>query len=258
VKGRETVADTDTARQSSSSDKGIRYLIIVDGNSAELFKLSMMLQRLEYRVFTASTAEDVITTLEDVRPAAVLTEMVLPKMSGMDLLSRIKQDPRTRNIPVVVLTRLKDPKIEEIAKVAGCAAYLRKPVEPDTLYRVVQHAIETTPRHYIRLSACFKVDISGQGATGAVATTECVTALSENGVFIRTFRPAAVSSLLLITIFIGQRQIRAKAMVLYRITTISGPLGEPGMGMKFVEVDEDDRRFINAFIKDQIMQDLAL
>jgi CheY-like chemotaxis protein len=243
--------------QKNPSGPKKHYLVVVDGNPSELLSTGMVLQRLEYDILTAGTAEDGLRFTEIAKPSAIVTELLLPKMSGMDLLSRIKQDPKMKDIPVIILTHMKDLKVEELCLVGGCASYLRKPVEPNTLYRSVQHAVEATPRHYIRLKTCQKVLI-GEDGEGPAASAECITALSENGVYIRTVRPRPVKTLLPITLFIAGRQIKLRGMVLYVVTGASGPLKEPGMGMKFVEISDGDREFIRAFIKDQIIGDLAL
>ena len=247
---------TQIQSQQQLADGKKRYLVVVDGNPSELFSTGMILQRLDYTIFTASTAEDGLRFMEIARPSAIITELLLPKMSGMDLLNRVKQDAQTRNIPVIVHTHMKDPKVEELCMVAGCASFLRKPVDPNTLYRSVQYAIETTPRHYIRFKTCLPVLID-DGAKGSSASTECVTALSENGIYIRTNQSRPVNSMLPITILVPGRRVKARAMVLYCVSGVGGPLKEPGMGMKFVEISGEDREFIRKVIKDEITRDLA-
>ena len=157
-----------------------RFLVIVDGNSHDLFTTGMLLQRLDYNVFTTSNAEEALQYLAIALPSALVTELLLPSMNGMELINRIKKDARTKDVPVIVQTNMRDPKIEELSLLAGCAAYLKKPLEPSVLYRTIQHAIESTPRHYIRLSTCFKVAIE-EDTPSVSASHECVTALSETG-----------------------------------------------------------------------------
>jgi two-component system chemotaxis response regulator CheY len=252
------VATTAKAQaQKQSPDEKHKYLVVVDGNAAELFSIGMVLQRLDYTVFTASSAEDGLRFMDSARPSAIITELLLPKMSGMDLLNRIKQDQRTKDIPVIIHTHMRDPKVEELCMVAGCASFLRKPLDPNTLYRTVQYAIEATPRHYIRLKTCLKVVI-GDEAGGDEESSEYISALSENGIYISTLRPHKANSQHLITIFIADQRIRVRAIVLYCVTGAGGPLREPGMGMKFVEIADENRKFIGSFIKDQVTRGLAL
>jgi CheY-like chemotaxis protein len=249
--------NTEVSERIGFPDQKERYIVVVDGNTKELYTAGMILQRLDYTIFTAGSAEDCLRFMETARPSAIIVELLLPKMSGMELLNRVKQDPRTKDIPVIIHTHMKDPKVEELSLVAGCATFLRKPVDPNTLFRAVQHAIEATPRHYIRLRTCLKVLVGG-GTEDSTATSECVTALSENGIYIKTSTPHPAKSMLPITIFLADRKISVRAMVLYNVTGATGPLKEPGMGMKFVEISDQDREFIRNTIKEYLTRDLAV
>jgi len=250
-------AKTSSKSQARQPEEKKKYLVVVDGNPGELYSSGMILQRLDYTILTAGSAEDGLRFMEIGRPSAIITELLLPKMSGMDLLNQVKLDPLTKGIPVIILTHMKDPKVEELCMVAGCAAFLRKPVDPNTLYRSIQYAIEATPRHYIRLKTCLKVIIGGAGKDAA-ASNEWITALSENGIYIRTFRPRKVNAQVPLTIILGSRRIQVRAVVLYCVSGTGGPLKEPGMGMKFVEIADEDRAYIRKFIKDEITKDLVI
>jgi len=70
------------------------------------------------------------------RPALVLLDLKLPKISGLEVLQRLKADAATRNIPVVVLTSShQDRTIQECARL-GAANYIIKPVDFESLSRV--------------------------------------------------------------------------------------------------------------------------
>ncbi len=236
----------------SEPERKKQFIVLVDPNPDDLFESGMLLQRFEYNVFTTGTGEEALQYMAIAMPSAVITDLLLPGMTGMDLISRIRQDNRTRDVPVIVQTSMKDPKVEELCKLAGCAAYLRKPVEHNTLYRAVQRAIEATPRSYVRLSTCLPVRIGDEEPL----QDEWVAALSENGLFIRTLIPRPVNAVLPVTFFLGERAISVRAMVLYVFGHGSGPLKEPGMGMKFSQISEQDRRALQDFIKDELMRDL--
>lgn len=73
------------------------------------------------------------------RPQVILLDLNLPKVSGLEVLRRLKRDPRTRAIPVIVLTvSQKSQDITESRRL-GAAAYIVKPV-------VFQNLTEVTPR----------------------------------------------------------------------------------------------------------------
>ena len=70
-------------------------------------------------------------------PHVILLDLKMPKINGLQVLKKIKNDPRTRNIPVVMLTSSKeDPDIEECYRL-GVNGYVVKPVEFDEFQKVI-------------------------------------------------------------------------------------------------------------------------
>ena len=73
------------------------------------------------------------------RPKVILLDLKLPKVDGLEVLRRIKSDPRTKNIPVVVLTSSReDPDIQESYRL-GVNSYIVKPVDFDQFTEAVRH-----------------------------------------------------------------------------------------------------------------------
>jgi two-component system response regulator len=62
-------------------------------------------------------------------PAAILLDLKLPKLSGLDVLQRLRADPRTRLVPVVVLTSSSEDEDMLRSYRFGANSYVRKPVE---------------------------------------------------------------------------------------------------------------------------------
>jgi len=238
-------------------DREIRTILIIDDSVSILFYLSMLLRRLEYNVVTARNAEDAIQIMEQSVPAIVLTDIFLPTMSGINLMKRMKESSLWKAIPIIVLTTESDPGMKDTCMRLGCAAYLSKPVEPDVLYRTLQSVSEAIPRENIRLQASLKVIVGDGTVMGGTARTEYATAISEGGLYVRTLYPQPRNALTPIRIFIGNREIRAKTVVLYSFTSGGGPFKEPGMGLKFIEIANSDRNFIRGFIKEQLTRGLS-
>lgn len=65
-----------------------------------------------------------------VMPAVVILDLKLPKLSGLEVLQRIRGDARTRRVPVVVMTSSEDQAQVDEAYKQGCNSFLRKPNEP--------------------------------------------------------------------------------------------------------------------------------
>jgi len=100
----------------------IKKLLIVDDNrgNSELYK--MRFEYAKWEVNVAYSAEQAMEILkdEDYKPDAILLDLMLPKMQGDELLKIIRQDPRIKDIVVIILTALQlNPADEQ--KISGDA-----------------------------------------------------------------------------------------------------------------------------------------
>jgi CheY-like chemotaxis protein len=234
-----------------------RILFVVDGDASDLYYTGMLLQRLDYSIYTTRMAEEALDVMRFAIPLLVLTEASLPHMSGVEFLKQVKQDPKTATVPVIVYTASPDAALKDQCLRAGCAAYLSKPVDPDELYAAIQKATEAAPRQYARLHACSRVIVGDEAATDAPGSSDCVTALSENGMYITTARPRAIGESLVITLFLGNVKITGEGLVLYSFNNETGPMGAPGMGIKFTRINAEDRDLIRALVKKELSEDIA-
>ena len=228
-----------------------RTILLVDGSASMLFYIGMLLKRLEYEVTTAGSAEDALRMLEGPLPSIVLAETSLSGMNGTELLKRIKSSPRMKAVPVVMLTSRSDTALKEACERLGCSDFLCKPVEPEALYRRLQAVSEAIPRANIRIAASLKVIVGEEQLAGTV------TEISEGGFFVRTPELRQKDEVLRVRIVLPLCEIPATAVVLYSFRATAGSSQEPGMGMKFIEISDADRREVGAFIKERLVGDIV-
>jgi CheY-like chemotaxis protein/Tfp pilus assembly protein PilZ len=241
-----------------SGDREKRLLLVVDGDNAHLYYTSMLLQRLEYNIHTAKTAEDALEIMGVAHPALVLTEIALGGMDGVELLKKIKRNPQTFSVPVIILTASKDQAVKAAGTQEGCAAYLQKPVEPDVLYAAIQKATESQPRQYIRLNTTLNVIVGDDKIAEYTGSGDYITALSEHGMYISTAKPKPIGLQIPITILLEDMKIKVEGMVLYSFQRGQGPLRTPGMGIKFVRISPEDQKVIKVYIKREITKGLTM
>ena len=190
--------------------------------------------------------------MNDMHPTLVMTDTLLPDMSGVSLLREMKRNAALQSIPVIIHTSENDPSTRDACTSAGCAAYFQKPAELDSLYKAIQSATESTPRQTIRIETSLKVKVGSAVTVEEGERTEEVTSLSEGGLYIRTLLPEALNTIVPLTIQFPNREIKVKAEVHYSSLKIGGQHKQPGMGMQFVNISPHDRVFIQGFIKEQI------
>jgi CheY-like chemotaxis protein len=121
-----------------------RFLLVVDSDVNDLFSLSMLLQRFEYNISTATNAMEALKMAMIAVPSLVIASLVLSDMPGLELIQRMRQDPRTAAIPVLIKTADRTPETERLCSQAGIGAWLYEPINAEELYRTVQAAIEPT------------------------------------------------------------------------------------------------------------------
>jgi CheY-like chemotaxis protein len=245
-------ADIEPAARQAHRKKS--FAILADGYAKDLFTTGMILQKLDYDVYIVNSAEDALRIVAAAMPTLIITELVLPQMSGLELLVRIKHDEQTKKVPVIIHTASDDEQKKTLCRATGCAAFLKKPVDPAALYSTIQLATEKIPRQFIRLRTLLPAMVGGAGSQTGM---DYVTELSEGGVFIRTLNPRPVDAVLPVTIIIRSLPIKVKAKVVRSVTLSSGLFQEPGMGMKFLDISGTDREVLRNVIKGQILKDIT-
>jgi DNA-binding response OmpR family regulator len=105
--------------------------------------LSMFLQSGGYVISLARNWAQGIIKVSFEHPDLIITDLLLPDITGVDLASQLKRNPATAGIPVVILTAMShgDWKIQALE--AGVAEYLVKPVSRSDLLKVVSRVIRS-------------------------------------------------------------------------------------------------------------------
>ena len=113
-------------------------ILIVEDNADGRELLALYIRRLGYEVFEAATGLEALDQAHAVHPDLILMDLALPKMPGYEATARLKADPSTRNIPVIVNTAFHKGPFVESAIAAGAAEILHKPVSLKALEEVVR------------------------------------------------------------------------------------------------------------------------
>jgi len=103
-------------------------ILVVEDNERNLKLLRDVLEYAGYDVRVARTAEDGITLAVSEPPDLVLMDLQLPGIDGMEALRRLRESPRTADIPVVAVTAQAMKQDRERALDAGFNGYVEKPI----------------------------------------------------------------------------------------------------------------------------------
>ncbi|WP_242056867.1 response regulator [Planktothrix sp. FACHB-1355] len=108
-------------------------VLAVDDNEDNLILISFTLELVGCAFLTADTGETAIALAQSHQPDLILLDIMLPDLNGIEIVTRLRQDPRTKKIPIVAVTAL--ARAEDRANIiaAGCNDYITKPYVVDDL-----------------------------------------------------------------------------------------------------------------------------
>lgn len=118
-----------------------RTIVVVEDSSdcAETLQIALeAMEGVEVRVVASGQDALELLTRGGARVAAVITDLEMPRMSGLDLLQRLKSDPALRDIPVLIISGDSDPRLPARSLSCGAHAYFTKPYSP----MQVRHTLE--------------------------------------------------------------------------------------------------------------------
>jgi chemosensory pili system protein ChpA (sensor histidine kinase/response regulator) len=119
-----------------------RVVVVADDSISVRKFVGRMLEKAGYRVKLASDGLEASEIIAEVGCHLVITDLEMPRMNGYELLARLRQDPMTRKIPVLVVTSRAGAKHRDRAMKEGASGFLTKPVQEDQLISTVEGLID--------------------------------------------------------------------------------------------------------------------
>jgi two-component system, chemotaxis family, chemotaxis protein CheY len=120
-------------------------ILVVDDAEDCIATLDLALQPLPDIVIRAQpSAEAALAFLERDTVSAVITDIHLPEMNGLELVARIREDPRFRTLPILVVSADTDPETPTRALGLGANAYFAKPYSPSAIRKKLEELIHAT------------------------------------------------------------------------------------------------------------------
>ena len=103
-----------------------KKILFIEDESALQKTFGDMLTQEGYEMISALDGETGLRLAREEKPDLILLDLVLPKVHGLDVLKKLKEDPETRQIPVIILTNLEDMESIEKALSLGATTFLVK------------------------------------------------------------------------------------------------------------------------------------
>lgn len=123
---------------------GEKKIMVIDDEPAVHRLLQIILEDDGYDIVGIESHEGTRDTVSKGRPDLIILDIMMPELSGFDVLHILKTDEETRDIPVVILTASNRREDREKAARLGAESFLTKPFQPAELLRVIRSAISTS------------------------------------------------------------------------------------------------------------------
>lgn len=120
-------------------------ILIIDDETHLLDILQVILKRAGYQTRVAENGRDGLELIQQEMPALVITDDMLPGISGGELCQIVKNTPELCHIPVVLYSAGPRIRDREFIQHIGANATLAKPFKPTDILRVVQQFVSTIP-----------------------------------------------------------------------------------------------------------------
>ena len=120
-----------------------KRILLLDDSTITLEMEKAVLEERGYRVAIASNLLEFQSQIDVFQPEIILTDLMMPDVSGKDIVRVLKQDFHTEKIPIVLFSSKTDEELQEIAEQAGADGYLSKSHGIDQLGDMVDELVDS-------------------------------------------------------------------------------------------------------------------
>lgn len=119
-----------------------KTVLLIEDEPHIVAALRFLLQREGLTVFDHGDGQDAMQKINSVSPDLIILDVMLPGKSGMQILEELRDDSRTRNLPVLMLTAKGQKKDREAAETAGASMFMTKPFGNEEILGNVRALLE--------------------------------------------------------------------------------------------------------------------
>ncbi|MEP6697669.1 MAG: response regulator [Pseudonocardiales bacterium] len=113
-------------------------VLVVDDDQVIRQLIGINLELEGFEVHMAADGEEALRLVVDVAPDVVVLDVMMPRLDGLEVARRLRQDPRTRDLRLVLVSARAQAVDLQRGEDSGVDAYITKPFEPDELVAVVR------------------------------------------------------------------------------------------------------------------------
>ncbi len=225
----------------------MKKVLIVDDVAIFRHLISTYLGRRSFDIYTAQTGKEGFEKALKILPDLVILDLVMSGGTGDEVCGILKNDPRTKKIPVIIISSLWGESVKDRCMKAGCDAFLFKPIRQDTLMATVTQQLQMGSRvekrsnTYMPCTVCHR-----EGEKEA-----WIHSLSRIGAFLELAEPCLPGDNLQVRFTLPHSQWEVDLETEIVWAGRMGENGPEGVGVKFVNIDHIAEEMISRYVKTQ-------
>jgi CheY-like chemotaxis protein len=115
-----------------------KILLVDDSRTALMMERSILENRTRYQCVTAMDGVEALAKAREEKPDLVLMDVVMPQMNGFETCKKMREQPDTREIPIILVTTRREESYTEAGFASGCNDYITKPIDSSELLELLR------------------------------------------------------------------------------------------------------------------------
>ncbi|MFC1573806.1 ATP-binding protein [Candidatus Latescibacterota bacterium] len=138
--------DNQKKNQDMANNDHIKILIVDDEEPLRL-TLSECIKSMDLLPIESSSGEEALSLIEHHNPALVILDVMMPDMSGLEVCRKLRKDPKTSTIKIIMLSAKGQLKEQEEGLKAGADRYITKPYDYEEMVKIIEELLSLPRRH---------------------------------------------------------------------------------------------------------------
>jgi len=209
-------------------------------------------RRDEFNLITASSGVEALKTVFSTKPDLVFIDLYMPDMNGDECCRMIKADPRTNQIPVVIVTLSGKEEVIERCRQAGCNDIIFKPINREHFIETARKYLQVQERAQVRYYARLQIQF---GKDAGQLMSDYAINLSTGGVFLETTNLMEENTPLSAEFVLPHRNVaiscNARVAWVNHPDMIKNQSLPVGMGIQFLDLSGDSMDAIRSYIREE-------
>jgi len=120
----------------------MKKILFVEDEPDMIAVMEPRLAQAGFKMISASNGIEGLRSAIDEKPDLILLDILMPQMDGYETCERLKKDPQTKDIPVIIVTAVGSKSLEDNCKFIGADDFIRKPYNPEELIGKIKNLLK--------------------------------------------------------------------------------------------------------------------